>query len=693
MSHPLGTLALVTAVEQMCNIALTKVEPAVIGVQTVPVVYYPRRGCRSLVQQVKNGPCKMSEIGNLFVAGAACWVEFAPAAGNQLVSLSPSGTICTRSISKASSVLRPIATNQCFDDDVLDRCRRAGVEQIADGAFHSIGLSGKGVVFTWGQDQSKPVPTGQTGTLPSNRSAHCSFSKLRLEDVVSVAAGEAHSICIRYDGTVFGFGSNAQGQLGIRFQSDTAPKMIGKGGYQPVPRSISSLHRVRIASAACGSRFTLLVSEQGELFGMGEGGCGQLGVGRVRQIDTPTRIALEPTLPSETLLAAAESAGPLDGEQLRDLCTAAADSVSTRVVSVAAGWAHTLILTASGHVFATGFNASGQLGMGDTQARYQPALVYELISLPTSGSTSPVPGEEDGRIPPQGVTVRPFTAARVAAGKMHSALLAPTGTVFTFGSAADNRLGHSFDAAPASLTVQSVNQLEGGTVQYQLGEDGTGVDAPLSHHTLDQPSTMSDGLQEQAQVQQAPPVAPSYGNRWPFPQGTGPLKAPARGTDVTRPFSHPPHVTRNLGRILGKPAPAARDLRTGRPVFDDVHENTWQLRLLRSFSHSAMRDEEKEWGLQQAHVKARAQYDMVRDEEDLRMQALDALEAEVDPRSVHVPMGKPWLRTPVARVGCRPVTIPTPVQHPAFADRPVASVACSRAETLLFVREYPHVYV
>ena len=98
------------------------------------------------------------------------------------------------------------------------------------------------------------------------------------------------------------------------------------------------------ARIACGSRFSVALGKSGELWSWGEGGCGQLGFGRVTKADIPVRVA---------------DSAP-DGSPFTD---------------VACGWAHAIALSRSRAVYAWGLNCKGQLGVGDTKARCKPHQV------------------------------------------------------------------------------------------------------------------------------------------------------------------------------------------------------------------------------------------------------------------------------------------------------------------------------
>jgi Regulator of chromosome condensation (RCC1) repeat/IPT/TIG domain len=160
-------------------------------------------------------------------------------------------------------------------------------------------------------------------------------------------------------GDLYTWGRGFEGQLGHgRTARSSTPEdapvaASAADGVQLVPKAVAhfqpskSKHKAALAAAgvACGNNFTLVVSTSGEVWSFGESGSGQLGNGQKCKSDTP------------------------------QLCTAACPDSGSKFVAVAAGWAHSLALTADGSVYTWGLNFRGQLGIGDTKARFTPVRV------------------------------------------------------------------------------------------------------------------------------------------------------------------------------------------------------------------------------------------------------------------------------------------------------------------------------
>ena len=138
------------------------------------------------------------------------------------------------------------------------------------------------------------------------------------------------------DGSVFAFGYNDSGQLGL-----------GDKQYRLVPTLLrGELENKSVLQVAAGSRHTTFVTADGLAFACGYNYNGRLGLG-----DTKTKLL--PTLVTMELAGKA-------------------------VVHAAAGGDHTLCTTADGSLFAWGQNGRGQLGVRYNGERRVPTLVTAL---------------------------------------------------------------------------------------------------------------------------------------------------------------------------------------------------------------------------------------------------------------------------------------------------------------------------
>ncbi|MEK7992582.1 MAG: hypothetical protein AAB403_02150, partial [Planctomycetota bacterium] len=132
-----------------------------------------------------------------------------------------------------------------------------------------------------------------------------------------VAGGELHSVVVKNDGDVWGWGNDLYGQLGDDTQTSR---------YAAVPRA-QSVGIVHVVTVAAGSSHTLAITREGEAWAWGDNSMGQLGLGnRAPQL----RPVVIPEL--------------------------------KRIQAISGGYAHSLALDADGTVWAWGSNLYGQLG-------------------------------------------------------------------------------------------------------------------------------------------------------------------------------------------------------------------------------------------------------------------------------------------------------------------------------------------
>lgn len=199
--------------------------------------------------------------------------------------------------------------------------------EIAAGGRHSLALARDGSLWAWGRNRDGQLGLGD----PLDRYLP---SRLRpLPDIVRLAAGGNHSLALDGNGTLYAWGANDAGQLG----DGTQQQRSTPGAVQGLPP---------IATMAGGAGFTVAVDRNGQLWSWGANESGQLGDGTIT--------------PHSQSIAIPRAIG---------------------VKAVAAGRAHALALRYDGSVWAWGAGELGQLGQGDTQQRLVPQQVQGLPKI------------------------------------------------------------------------------------------------------------------------------------------------------------------------------------------------------------------------------------------------------------------------------------------------------------------------
>ncbi|MBI3502073.1 MAG: T9SS type A sorting domain-containing protein [Bacteroidetes bacterium] len=223
-----------------------------------------------------------------------------------------------------------------------------------------------------------------------------------LTGIISVGAGDDHSVFLKSDGTAWACGQNQNGQLGdgntdttcllvqvnitaisaisicanesVFLKNDSTVWACGPI-FDTIPIQVNGLPKIVAVSA--GDDFSLFLESNGTVWSFGLNSYGQLGDGTTIFKSTPVQI---PSL--------------------------------SGIIAIAAGGEHSLFLKSNGTVWACGLNSSGQLGDGTTISKLTPVQISSLLGI-----------------------------ISIAAGGEHSLFLKNNGTVWACGYNLDGELG------------------------------------------------------------------------------------------------------------------------------------------------------------------------------------------------------------------------------------------------------------
>ena len=277
--------------------------------------------------------------------------------------------------------------------------RRAKIEAIAAGASHTLALKSDGTVLAWGYNRDGELGNGTNEDNPSPmrvKDFHDPTS--HLSGVRAIAAGSAHSLALKDDGTVWAWGSNASdldktqvtGQLGddALTSSETPVKVGGLGGG--------------VEAIAAGASHALALKEDGSVWAWGDNFFGELGDGRTKT-NSPEPVRVK-------------------------------DLKGVRAIE-GGGW-FSLALKEDGTVWTWGYNQDGELGNGAAanakEAKCKNTAQPGDAQVLSSCTNSPTP-----------VKVSELDEVEaVAAGSAHSLALKENGTVWVWGSSEQGQLGN-----------------------------------------------------------------------------------------------------------------------------------------------------------------------------------------------------------------------------------------------------------
>ncbi len=191
-----------------------------------------------------------------------------------------------------------------------------GVMAIAAGNGFSLFVKSNGSLWAMGANNSGQLGDGTTGTFPNFTNEINRPEQIVPSGVTAVAAGSAHSLFLKSDGSLWAMGDNTYGELGDgTFNNAVLPEQITNG----------------VTAIAAGAQESLFLKADGSLWLMGNGNA-------LREDGT----YLEPNVPEEI--------------------------VSSIVTAIAAGAHHTLFIKSDGSLWILGTQAYadqyGQLGDG-----------------------------------------------------------------------------------------------------------------------------------------------------------------------------------------------------------------------------------------------------------------------------------------------------------------------------------------
>jgi alpha-tubulin suppressor-like RCC1 family protein len=259
----------------------------------------------------------------------------------------------------------------------------SGVSKVQAGSMHSLVLKLDGSIWSWGYGLR-----GERGDGTTNKVQTTPVQVLNLTGMTDVAGGGTHSIGLKSDGTVWTWGYNLYGQLGLGYTNS----------FENTPVNVPSLSG--IIRIAAGNTHTTVLKNDGTVWSFGRNLSGQLGDGTTAQRATPVRvsglsgvvdIAAGPegghtlALKSDGTVWAwgAANDGQLgEGTNVSKRLTPVQVTNLNQVAAIAAGASHSLAMKSDGTVWVWGRNQSGQLGIGSTNNVSAPVNVSGLDLIP-----------------------------------------------------------------------------------------------------------------------------------------------------------------------------------------------------------------------------------------------------------------------------------------------------------------------
>ena len=286
-------------------------------------------------------------------------------------------------------------------------------KQVACGVQHAAAVKTDGTLWAWGNNGSGQLGDGTTTNRSSPGTTAGGGTNWR-----QAACGNSHTAAIKTDGTLWTWGNNGNGQLGVgTTTSRSSPGTTAGGG-------------TNWKQVSCGDGHTAAIKTDGTLWTWGNNGSGRLGDGTTINRSSPVTTV----------------------------------GGGTNWKQVAGGAIHTTAVKTDGTLWAWGNNGSGQLGTGNTVSRSSPGTtagggtnwkqvacgVQHAAAVKTDGTLWAWGNNGSGQLGDGTTTNRssPGTTAgggtnwkQVASGGAHTAAIKTDGTLWTWGNNFNGQLG------------------------------------------------------------------------------------------------------------------------------------------------------------------------------------------------------------------------------------------------------------
>jgi alpha-tubulin suppressor-like RCC1 family protein len=247
--------------------------------------------------------------------------------------------------------------------------------QVSAGNQHSLGIRSNGTAWAWGYNGQGGLGDGTTVSKSSPVSVVGGFT-----DWCQASAGSNHSLAVRQNGTLWAWGYNGRGRLGDNTTVNKSSPVSVVGGFTDW------------CQVSAGSNHSLAVRQTGTLWAWGENCTGELGIGVTTSRSSPVSVVGGFTDWCQASAGHQHSLGvKQDGTAWawgNNGCGRLGDNTVISKISpvsvvggftdwcrVSAGCFHSIAVKQDGTAWAWGLNSSGQLGSDNTVARSSPVSV------------------------------------------------------------------------------------------------------------------------------------------------------------------------------------------------------------------------------------------------------------------------------------------------------------------------------
>ncbi|KMZ41850.1 MULTISPECIES: hypothetical protein [Bacillales] len=152
------------------------------------------------------------------------------------------------------------------------------IRAISAGGIHNLAVKKDGTVWAWGENSS-----GQLGNNSTTSNYSTPTKTYGLSNIVSVAAGEYHSLALDVNGKVYAWGNGYSGQIGD-----------GNSMIRIVPMNVLELTEIVEIASGSYANHNLALKRDGTVYAWGKNDRGQLGDGTTTNSNKPIKVKITP---------------------------------------------------------------------------------------------------------------------------------------------------------------------------------------------------------------------------------------------------------------------------------------------------------------------------------------------------------------------------------------------------------------
>ena len=321
--------------------------------------------------------------------------------------------------------------------------------KIAAGVHNSLALASDGTVYTWGRGEFGQLGNGTTTDSNVPVAVKTVGTPMASKTIIGISGGPAYMLAVDSNGKVYGWGRNANGQLGSLSHTDSS---VPVASQIPAGKSI-----IQVSAGGWDGSHSLALTHDNIVYGRGRNSNGQLGnnstsdslaavVAQLNLMDTPstpTQVVVESGNAKATISwqsPVVTGGKSIVGYVLRYRTIGAVDWTTVDVAATVTS--HAITGLTNDQIYQTQVAAKTATGTGD----FSSIVLATPHAKPTITNVSPAIGPVAGG---QNVTItgtnfmpKGKKIVQTANGSGYSLALASDGTVYAWGQNNYGQLGN-----------------------------------------------------------------------------------------------------------------------------------------------------------------------------------------------------------------------------------------------------------